>query len=211
MNQFSCKTMKAIVYELMESPILRGRIFVAGGIVPYIYSTRESGRLHSDIDIVVRREDMDVVRYYAKEAGYYKEEYDSKLFSYNTSQTDYGLALFIRGVPVNIAPFEVKGNYITQRNFSCVALTGFDGLMKATLKGIKLEDYIGYVVHEELPIGVYRLEMVKCAKEESAKEKDHWDLEEINRIGIDKERYMRIKPVVEAMTIEAITPDGEIT
>lgn len=112
-----------------------------------------------------------------------------------------------RQIPVSFAPFDVQGNDIIQRNFSKLGLAGFDALMTVTMRGIAVEDYITSHNIEGLRIGTYTLEMVQCTKETIGREKDIRDIQEIEKIGIDQKRYLRIKPVVLAMTLDALTPD----
>ncbi len=93
MNEFSCKAIQDLVFELMNTNALKNKIFVAGGIVPYIYSSEDSGRAHADIDIVVKDTDMPFVREYLKDNGYYQGDFDSIEFSYNSSHVDYGISV----------------------------------------------------------------------------------------------------------------------
>ncbi len=71
-----------------------------------------------------------------------------------------------------------------------------------------LEDYVTYFERDGLRIGTYTLEMVRCAKESSNREKDILDIGAIERIGMDMGRYARVKPVVQNMRMDAITPEG---
>jgi len=192
----------------MNTDILKDKVFIAGGIVPYIYSSRDSGRKHTDIDIVVNDADMLIVRQYLKSAGYYQKDFDSIEFDYNSGHVDYGIEVFIQGVPVSFAPFKVIGNDIIQKNFLKKELSGYDALVKVTMCNIAVEDYITHIEKDGLHIGTYTLEMVKCAKENSNREKDIHDIREIERIGINKERYTRVKPVIQNMRMDAITPDN---
>ena len=208
MNEFSCQTVKDIVFQLMNTDILKDKVFIAGGIVPYIYSSRDSGRKHTDIDIVVKDDDMLFVRQYLKSAGYYQKDFDSIEFDYNSGHVDYGIEVFIQDIPVSFAPFKVIGNDIIQKNFLKKELSGYDALVKVTMCNIAVEDYITHIEKDGLHIGTYTLEMVKCAKENSNREKDIHDIREIERIGINKERYTRVKPVIQNMRMDAITPDN---
>ena len=62
MNMFSCKEVKEVVISLMGEQKVKDKIYVAGGIVPWILSGNDSGRKHGDIDIVVEKDDMGTVR-----------------------------------------------------------------------------------------------------------------------------------------------------
>ena len=52
--------------------------------------------------------------------------------------------------------------------------------------------------------------MVRAAKEKSDREKDLVDLREIDRMGIDYERYSRVKPSVQDMKIDFIAEDLQV-
>ena len=204
MDKFTCDQIKEAVYILME-PILKGKIFVAGGIVPWILSGRNSNRKHSDIDIVVEIRNMELIRKYLKDKGYYQKEMDSRFLALNNTQGDYGIDALINGVPVNFAPFEANGDIIIQKNFSLKALVGYDALMKATMKNIAVEDYITtYLLKSGVELGSYTLEAVKAAKENSNRTKDKIDLCEVEKIGINQDRYNRIKSSIQNMQIECI-------
>ena len=77
MNMFSCKEVKEVVISLMGEQKVKDKIYVAGGIVPWILSGNDSGRKHGDIDIVVEKDDMGTVREFLRDKGYYKVEFDS--------------------------------------------------------------------------------------------------------------------------------------
>jgi len=204
MDMFTCDQIKEAVYILMK-PALKNKIFVAGGIVPWILSDRNSNRKHSDIDVVVENCNMELIREYLKNEGYYQKEMDSRFLAINNNQVDYGIEVLINGVPVNFAPFEVDGDSIIQKNFSIKALVGYDALMKATMKNIAVEDYITtYLLKSGIELGSYTLEAVKAAKESSDRTKDKIDLCEIEKIGINQERYNRIKSSIQNMQIECI-------
>lgn len=207
MIDFTYDAIKSVVQQLMSVEALKDMIYVAGGIVPYLYTGRESGRRHSDIDIVVASADMPIIRQYLQSMGLYERAYDSLEFGYNLDRIDYGIEAFIQDIPVSFAPFDVKGNEIIQRNFSKLELAGFDALMTVTMSGIAIEDYITSSDIEGLRVGTYTLEMVKCTKETTGREKDIRDIQEIEKIGINQARYLRIKPVVLAMRLVALTPD----
>lgn len=210
MDKFDCSTIKHIVKKLMAEKTLRGKLFVAGGIVPYIYSGEYSSRKHSDIDIVVELENMQAVRDYLKANGYYDITFDSVEFDYNTNRADHGLEAFIHDVPVNFAPFFVQGDNIVQRNFLIKELVGYDALVTVTMNKLAVQDYITTSVQPDGSIiGSYTIEMVKCAKESSNREKDIQDIHVIDRVGVNPSRYDRIKPVMESMKMTRVTP-GDI-
>ncbi|MFV0395250.1 MAG: hypothetical protein ACK5LC_12790 [Coprobacillaceae bacterium] len=205
MSGFTCESVKNIVFELMKEKELEGKIYVAGGIVPWVVSGNDSKRKHSDVDLVVALEDMPIIREYVKKKGLYNKDFDSMYLEINKSNEDYGLEVFINDIPVNFAPFIIEDGNIVQKNFSIKQLVGYDALMKATMEGVNVKDYIiqGTVIQGDY-IGMYPLEMVKAAKESSDREKDRMDILEIDKLGIDAERYERIKEAVHNMKLDVI-------
>lgn len=203
MEMFSCGTLKKVVCYLMGEEELQGKIFVAGGIVPWLLSGKDSGRQHGDIDLVVKMDDMDHIRRYLKKHGLYGEESDSRFLSCNKGHADHGVEVFFHQIPINFAPFERVGGDIIQRNFSLERFTGFDALMTATITNLAVEDYITtYRLDDGTVIGAYTLETVLAAKEQSDREKDRIDRMEIASIGIDRRRYARVKPAIQSMKID---------
>ncbi|MEW9096265.1 MAG: hypothetical protein AB2417_14390 [Clostridiaceae bacterium] len=205
MKEFTCEEIKEVVFQLMNEKCLNCKVFVAGGILPWIISSNDSNRKHSDIDIVVAKENMPLIRAYLKNKGLYNIKYDSIHLDFNTDYADFGIEAFINDIPVNFAPFEYQGNDIIQKNFSVAELSGLDALVQVTMKGIKVDDYVTFMnLANGLCIGMYTLEMVKSAKEISNRDKDIYDLKEIEKIGFDAARYNRVKPVVQNMSIDFI-------
>lgn len=209
MDKFTWKEIKAVVFNLMKEEKLQNKIFVAGGSVPWLISGKDSGRKHGDIDIVVEKKNMDLIREYLKAQGLYQQQLDSMFLNINLNNDDYGVEAFINKISVNFAPFEQSGNDITQKNFSVITLAGFDALMKVTLKDISIDDYVTfYKLADGIKISSYSLEAVKASKENSDREKDVTDLQEIEKIGINKERYERVKPAIQNMALDII-PDKQ--
>ncbi len=203
MEGFSCDAIKSVVYMLLCEDELKWKIFVAGGIVPWILSDNQSGRTHSDIDIVVKAENMKSIRRYLEKHNYYHKEMDSMTFHFNKSKMDYGVEAIIDGIPVNFAPFEVSGSNIIQRNFFTKALMGTDALVTAIIENISINDYVSnYVRENQIVIGAYTLEVVKATKEKTNREKDMIDLLEIEKLVIENDRYARVQPSIQNMRVE---------
>lgn len=206
--EFTCEAVRQLVRRLMDEPLLRGKIYVAGGIVPWLLSGRDSGRTHGDVDLVVNVEQMDAVRDFLKRGGYYREEMDSRFLPCNRARLDHGMEALIDGIPVNFAPFEREGDGLVQRNFALKAIAGSDALLSAVIRGISVDDYVTTC---SLPdggqIGAYTLEVVRAAKERSDREKDRADLREVGRIGVDRARYERVKAPIQNMEIRVTTDE----
>jgi len=62
MDKFTYSEIMAVVNLLVTDKALNGIIYIAGGIVPYLYGGKESHRRHNDIDIVARADDMVAIR-----------------------------------------------------------------------------------------------------------------------------------------------------
>ena len=58
----TCYQAKAVALRILCEPSLAGSVFLMGGLVPWVVSGRDSGRLHGDVDFSVRAGDMPVVR-----------------------------------------------------------------------------------------------------------------------------------------------------
>lgn len=188
---------KSVILKLCLDENLKDKIIVVGGTVPYLISKKESNREHSDIDIVVKQEDMLFVREYLK-----KERVsilDSLTFSYNKSHIDYGVDAIIDGITVNFAPYELTENEIIQRNFLTKQSSKMDALVTVTMKGISTSHVFTKVSVEGIEILTYNLEMIKVMKEKSHKKKDAVDIKVIEDFGYDKTLYSFLKEELKDM------------
>ena len=106
------KEVQLKVQDLLDKNSLT--VYYAGGIVPYILTNEDSGRLHDDIDTICRIEDIDKIRKIIINAGFYDPKWDSKTFT--PDSIDCGFEMKINGVPFGIFPFtyDEKNKIITQ-------------------------------------------------------------------------------------------------
>ena len=74
---------KDIILKLNLERILKGKLYIVGGTVPYLVSNTISDREHSDIDIIVATNNMSDVREYLKKNNLYVKDLDSMMFDYN--------------------------------------------------------------------------------------------------------------------------------
>ena len=58
----TCAHAKAVALRVLGEELLAGKVFLMGGLVPWIVSGQDSGRLYSDVDLAVRAKDMPAVR-----------------------------------------------------------------------------------------------------------------------------------------------------
>lgn len=67
---FPCDFVKEKALTFGLHPKLKDKIFLAGGLVPWVISSEDSNRLHSDIDFVVPLSEMETIRAFLKEQGF---------------------------------------------------------------------------------------------------------------------------------------------
>lgn len=195
---------RAVALRVLTAPGLAGRVFLEGGLVPWVVSGCDSGRPHGDVDIAVRLSDMPAARDWLAAEGLYDPALDSLNLSCNSGHGDFGAHALVDGVLVSFCPFFFEGD-LHQRNAALVAADGFDALLEATVPGVMEGDLFEV---RALPggavIGCAALESVRAAKVMSGREKDARDIAEIDRIGYDLARYARVVSAYESMRIECV-------
>ena len=195
----------AAALRVLTAPVLAGRAYLQGGLVPWVASGRDSGRLHGDVDVSVRLGDMPAVRAWLAAEGLYDPALDSLSLGCNEKQGDFGAHAIVDGVLVSFCPFRFEGNDLRQRNAALAATDGFDALLEAVVPGVEEGDLFEV---RALPggatIGCATLESVRAAKVASGREKDAHDVTEIDRIGCDPARYARVAAAYGAMRIECV-------
>ena len=162
---------KDIILKLNSEELLKEKLYIVGGTVPYLISNTMSNREHSDIDIIVAANDMNVVREYLKNNNLYIKDFDSIMSDYNKNKIDYGIDCIIDGITVNFAPFEIVDNNIIQKNFLSKQSSGINALVTVTLNNVKIEDCTTTIIIDQVKIKTYNLEMVRIMKEKSNKPK----------------------------------------
>lgn len=173
-----------IILKLNSDELLKEKIYIVGGTVPYLVTKTKSNREHSDIDII---------REYLKKNKLYEEKYDSKEFNYNKNKIDYGIDCNINGITVNFAPFIITEKCMIQRNFLNKKCSGINALVTVTIENIKLKDCILEFYIDQVHLKTYNLEMIKLMKEKSNKPKDLIDIKVIDNYGYDSEKYEKLK------------------
>lgn len=194
-NQSAIQT-EGFPYSTAKAAALRvmGAVFLEGGLVPWLVSGRDSGRLHGDVDFSVRLRDMPAVREWLVGEGLYDRALDSLDLACNMSRVDFGVHAIVGGVPVSFCPFSFVVGDLVQRNAALGRLEGFDALFEARIPGIAEEDF---VETRHLPpvgaVGFSTLEACRAAKGASNRRKDIADIGEIDRIGFDAARLERVE------------------
>ena len=161
-----------------------GKLYIAGGTVPYILLGQDSNRLHSDIDTVVDLKDINELREIFKNTPYYKEEWDS--LNLVKDGNDYGFELDIDGVPVGIYPYLVDDDKIIQYTFD--PYNTLCKIKKLPQKDINkyVNSYIGL---NGQSYNTMSLEYIKKSKDSNPRPKDSADSEKIAQYGYSKEIY----------------------
>ena len=184
---------KDIILKLNLEKILKGKLYIVGGTVPYLVSNTISDREHSDIDIIVATNNRSDVREYLKKNNLYVKDLDSMMFDYNKNKIDYGIDCVIDGITINFAPFEIFDNTMVQKNFLRKQSNGINALVTVTLENVKIEDCTTTIIVDQTKIKTYNLEMVRIMKEKSNKPKDVVDIKVIDEYGYNEKKYDDLK------------------
>lgn len=188
---------------------IKDAVFPVGGLVPWMASGGNSPRLHGDVDFSVPIDAMPIVRRWLMESGLYAAALDSRNLRCNAARADYGVHALIDGVIVSFCPFYFEGRTLHQRNASLLCADGFEALFAADIEGIDEKDYIEKrVLPDGGKIGSSTLEACRAAKVCSGRPKDQIDIAEIDRLGYDEQRFERLRPAFEAMTITCVAHEN---
>lgn len=136
-DNVSFKQVKSALSKLNE--ILKNtnlKLFISGGTVPYLLLNQDSKRMHSDIDTICFKKDIDKIRKVLKKTKYYIPTWDS--LNIVKDGKDYGLELLVDNVPVGIYPFNYENNLLTQYTYNPKDQT-------CKIKQIKLDDLNDYI------------------------------------------------------------------
>ena len=184
---------KDIILKLNLEKILKGKLYIVGGTVPYLVSNTISDREHSDIDIIVATNNMSDVREYLKKNNLYVKDLDSMMFDYNKNKIDYGIDCVIDGITINFAPFEIFDNTMVQKNFLRKQSNGINALVTVTLENVKIEDCTTTIIVDQTKIKASDLVMVRIMKEKLNKPKDVVDIKVIDEYGYNEKKYDDLK------------------
>lgn len=196
---------RAAALRVLTAPGLAGIAYLQGGLVPWVASGRESGRLHDDVDVSVRLGDMPAVRAWLAAEGLYDPALDSLNLGCNDGRGDFGTHALVGGVLVSFCPFSFEEGTLRQRNAALEMTDGFDALLEATLPGVAERDlFETRALPGGAAIGCATIESVRAAKVTSGRDKDAHDVAEIDCIGFDPARYARVAAAYAAMRIECV-------
>ncbi|WP_455138701.1 hypothetical protein [Thermophilibacter sp.] len=205
---FTFARAKAAALRVMTAEGLRGIVFLEGGLVPWVASGRDSGRLHGDVDLSARLGDMPAVREWLVGEGLYERSLDSIDLACNVARTDFGAHAVVDGVPVSFCPFLFNGGVLIQRNAATERTEGFGALFEARIPGIAEGDFVEMrEIRGMGAVGFSTLEVCRAAKAESGREKDVHDVAEIDRVGCDAARLARVEAAFENMSVACLAFD----
>lgn len=192
-NMSNYSKIKEIILKLNSNELLKGKLYIVGGTVPYLISNTISNREHSDIDIIVGEKNMNTIRQYLQSNNLYDKKLDSLTFEYNKDKVDYGIDCIIEGITINFAPFEIIDDMMLQRNFLSKQSSGINALVTVTIGNIKIEECSTTAIIDQVEIKTYNLEMIKIMKEKSNKSKDKIDIKVIDKYGYNNKIYNDLK------------------
>lgn len=190
---FPCDFVKEKALTFGLHPKLKDKIFLTGGLVPWVISGEDSNRLHSDIDFVVPLSEMEAVRAFLKEQGLYDKNHDSLFLPCNKEKVDFGTEIFLDGLPISFTPFLEENNSIFQRDFTTADFSTKDSLVTLSLPNLSPEDYItAYALPDGQKLCCTSLEFVYAKKSRKNRPKDQGDLLKMKQIGLKESRLKHI-------------------
>lgn len=190
---FPCDLVKEKALAFGLHPKLNGKIFLAGGLVPWVLSGEDSNRLHSDIDFVVPLSEMETVRAFLKEQGLYDKTHDSLFLPCNKEKIDFGAEIFLDNLPISFTPFFMENNCLIQRDFTTADFSAKDSLVTLRLPVLSPEDYItSCPLSHGQKLYCTSLEFVYIKKIRKNRPKDLPDLRQMETMGLDQSRLARI-------------------
>lgn len=183
------------VYEKIEKlNKTKVKLYLSGGIVPYVLLNEKSERKHTDLNLLCQKEDMRMIREVFRNHDLYDPKRDS--LTYTVNNIDYGFEIIIDKVKVNISSFEEKNDGIIEYYFNSKN-------KKGKIKNInaKLNDYIvPYVSSDNKKYLTKSLELIISDKLLLNREKDKKDIKKIqecNGISIEKIKKLPLPLVKE--------------
>lgn len=163
------------------------KLYLAGGLVPYVLLNEDSNRRHINIDFLCSKNDIRMIREVFRKNDLYEPKRDS--LTYTVNDIDYGFQVVIDKIKVNISVFEEKDNGIVEYSFDCHNRIG-------RIKNInaKLTDYIvPYVSSDNKKYTTLSLEFLVADKLLLKRDKDKKDIEKIKECnGISEEKIKKI-------------------
>lgn len=173
------------------------KLYLRGGIVPYILLGESSTRKHSNLDFICNKKDASMLREVFRKNDLYDPKRDS--LTYTVNNIDYGFQVIVDNIKVNIAVYEEKENGIVEYIFDCHNRIGIIKNINA-----KLNEYIvPYVSSDNKKYMTISLELIVADKLMLNRDKDKIDIEKIKECnGISEEKIKKIPlPIVKKLKL----------
>lgn len=175
----------------------RAKLYLMGGIVPYVLLNDRTGRRHESLDLLCDKKDVEQLRELFRKEDLYDPKRDS--LTYTVNNIDYGFQVIVDKIKVNIFVFEETDKGITEYTFDCKKKIG-------RIKSIaaKMNDYImPYVTSDNKKYTTVSLEFVVADKLLTNREKDKIDIEKVKECnGMSSEKIKKLPlPVVKEVRL----------
>lgn len=186
-EEFSYEELMTTFEKIEKMNKTKVKLYLSGGLVPYVLLNEQSDRKHTDLDLLCKKEDMRIIREVFRNNDLYDPKKDS--LTYTVNNIDYGFEVVIDKVKVNISVFEEVSDGIVEYYFNSKTKIG-------RIKNIntKLNDYIvPYVSSNNKKYLTKSLELIIADKLLLNREKDKKDIEKIQECnGINIEKIKKI-------------------
>lgn len=184
---FAYKDVMNAYEKIIKLNKTKAKLYLTGGVVPYLLLNEESNRKHFNLDLLCSKEDVRMIREVFRKRDLYNPKRDS--LTYTVNNIDYGFQVLIDKVKVNISVFEEKDGSIVEYNFDCKEKIGRIKYINA-----KLSDYlVPYVAAGNKKYITKSLELIIADKLLLNREKDQKDIEKIKECnGIGEEKIKKI-------------------
>ena len=90
----------------------RAKLYLMGGIVPYVLLNDRTGRRHESLDLLCDKKDVEQLRELFRKEDLYDPKRDS--LTYTVNNIDYGFQVIVDKIKVNIFVFEETDKGITE-------------------------------------------------------------------------------------------------
>ena len=187
-----------VYHKIQKMNKTSAKLYLSGGIIPYLLLNEDSGRNHSNLDLLCSKDDIRMIREVFRKNDLYEPKRDS--LTYTINNIDYGFQVVVDKIKVNIAVFEEREDKIVEYSFDCHQRIG-----RIKHINVKLSDYIlPYVSADNKKYTTLSLELLIANKVLLKRDKDNKDIEKIkecNGISEDKIKKMPLPLVKEEKLI----------
>jgi hypothetical protein len=194
---------KDVIVELISTEDISTHICFFGGAMPYILENQQSGREHSDIDVLVDENYMSQIRQIAQQKYHYMPNQDSIVLGLDR---DYGFKIFIGNVYVEFEPISIKDGIFTHRSFSLNSKNAGEQQIPFD----HIEDIMVPIELDGIKTFAQSKEMIRASKSEVARPKDLADIEFIDACGINQEKYERIQKALSNRTLNIFSYEDRV-